>query len=99
MDALLGWEIRRLRPPTIPIDVSRFHGDKNFQKDIITRLKLISKQEGEEIMEVQAQAREDFEKVSTYTDRKVDKQGMFRDLQTRYRWDVYDQWVKNKDDP
>ena len=49
MDALLGWEIRRMAPPTMPIDIENFqnvtgnyHRAMNRQKEVYEKEKIIA---------------------------------------------------------
>jgi len=89
MDALLGWELRRLRPPTVPIDVGHFQDKSEFRNDVVVKLKLITSQIGEQIMSIKTQENIDLKMVGTYFDRSVHKPEMFDSLRTEYRWDIY----------
>ena len=90
LDALLGWEIRRLGPPApVPMDVGDFQKKgahfqfvyRTFDKQIREMLhsKYMMPKAGPLIAD-----------VATWNDPTVNKQEMFSELQTSYMWEVFD---------
>lgn len=84
LDALLGWQIRRLSPSTIPIDIGKFHSDIEYHRQVSGR---ISGQHFNQLNKLQA-VTDRMKSVGTWIDPTVDKQTMFEMLQTKFMWEI-----------
>jgi len=80
MDALLGWQIRRLSPPMVPIDIGL---GNHIPK------KLVASKHLSDVTMLQKTVSRETKKVATYLDRSVDKVAMFNELQSSFHWDAY----------
>jgi len=82
LDALLGWEMRRLTPPIMPIDIGDFRENGSYRRVMSGRT-----DSGIEmhLLELDLPS---ILKSSTWRDETVDKQQMFRTLQADFHWDV-----------
>ena len=84
MDALLGWESRRLRPPNFAIDIGFFHKSAGYRRQAAT---MITNETQQYLMDLKSF--DGIRTVATFLSKKIDKAGMFHELQTTYHWDVY----------
>ena len=87
MDALLGWEIRRVAPPTVPIDIGAYnakyyrHHNLRLNKEAVHELNVLRKKLGKHSRSIDT--------VATWSDPTVNKQLIFDTLQRKYLWDIY----------
>jgi len=89
IDALLGWELRRLAPPDMPIDIGRYHDSEEYNRTITKHLSYPVQRE---LMKLQPQSGHSIRTSATFLDPSVDKQKMFVSLQTKFMWDIH---IKN----
>lgn len=82
LDGLLGWDITRLSPDVLPVDIGAFN-QKKLYYDVIK--KKIDSAIEDELLSLNGRR---IFSVSTYNNPAVDKQSMFESLQTTFRWDV-----------
>ena len=80
MDALLGWQIRRLSPKVVPLDIG-------FQGSM--RMELVASKHLSDFTELQEIASHETKKVVTFLDPSVDKVAMVDELQNSFHWDMY----------
>ena len=84
LDALLGWSIRRLTPPAIPIDLGDF-GKQDWYRNVMSK----QVNDGRVLQElVRLGHSNEISRVATYSAIKDTKTQMFQDLQTEMLWDV-----------
>jgi hypothetical protein len=82
IDALLGWEIRRLLKP-VPIDVAKIRL-RSFQK-IVSQIPAKSRAR---LLELSNSTLKAVASAATFSKSTVDKSDMFKQMQTTFRWDV-----------
>jgi hypothetical protein len=87
MDALLGWERRRLAPPAMPIDIGAF--TKKYYKQKNLPLSKESVHELKDLHKKLGKLSNNISTVATFTDPTVNKQEMFDTLQETFLWDIY----------
>ena len=85
LDALLGWEIRRLKPHTVPIDIGGFRMNGPYHHILSKHITTAAEKQ---LMNLQLPKQKSILKVSTWSDPNVDKQDMFQELQTTFGWNV-----------
>jgi len=85
LDALLGWDIRRLKPRTMPIDIGTFRKNDIYH-DILSER--IPSDTEEELMGLNLPNNQSILESATWTDPSVDKQDMFHTLQTTFLWET-----------
>ena len=82
LDALLGWELRRLTPGSVPVDIGKTGA--YFSKQEL----YIHENHKKVVLELMVNSGQDTQAVATYLDPGVNKETMFCELQRCFHWDI-----------
>ena len=85
LDALLGWEIRRLSPGSMPIDIGAYRENKYYRRYTSVRISDAAKHQ---LMKLPLPEKKSILQVATWSDPNVDKQDMFEELQRTFLWEI-----------